>query len=41
MTDRHTAVCQACGHESAIVYRCERCGHDLAAQGETAGRMDG
>lgn len=36
-TDRYT--CTACGFPSKVCYRCSSCGHDLAADGVTAGRQ--
>lgn len=32
--------CPSCRGLSAVVYRCEHCGHDLAGQATTAGREE-
>ena len=38
MTDRDAVECPACELVTAIRYRCQHCGHDLAGDKATEGR---
>lgn len=32
-------ICPACDNESAVIFRCDECGHDLVDEDSSSGRF--